>query len=99
MRIIVTKEGNLTIDGSEFSPDKITPEILESIIDKGISDELEVLLPEDKSHPIVSLVNELSDLTKKDSDFRKKIESLEKEKQENEKKIVDEESEIEDIGI
>ena len=24
MKIIVTKEGNLTIDGSEFSPDKIT---------------------------------------------------------------------------
>lgn len=94
MKIIVTKEGILTIDGSEFSPDKITPEILENIIDKGMLDELDVSLPGDKSHPIVSLISELSELTKKDSEFRKKIKTLEKEKQENDKKILEEETKI-----
>lgn len=87
MKIEVNKEGKILIDNAEVLVDQITPQVLENILNEGLENNVEFILPEDTSHPVASLMKELSDLTEKDSDFRKKIDEVIKEKEENDKKI------------
>lgn len=87
MKISVTEKGKITIDGEEITIEKLTPEILEKILDKGLTDEAIFDLPADTSHPVVSLIKELKELTDKNSEFRMSIEEIIKTKIENEEKI------------
>ena len=97
MKIIVNEEGTMHIDDVEMSVDKLTPDVLENILDEGLLDNVEFDLPEDISHPLASLMNELKELVSEDSDFRNRLEELKKAQEENEKKINIAEAEIKDI--
>ena len=76
MKVTVNKEGEIFIDEVETNIDKLTPEVLEKILEEGLSDNVVFDLPDDTSHPIASLVKELQDLTLKDSEFRNKINEI-----------------------
>lgn len=97
MKIIVSKEDIIKIDDIETSVDKLTPDILENILEEGLLNNVEFDLPEDTSHPLASLMKELKELVSENSDFRNKLDELKNEQQENEIKINIAESENEDI--
>lgn len=95
MKVKVDEQNKLYIDDNETGIDKLNSQMLEKILENGLSDNVEFSLPEDTSHPIVTLIKEIKDLTENGSEFRKKIEEIIKEQESNEAKIlVAENSEI-----
>lgn len=87
MKVTVNKEGKILIDDIEINIEQLTPEVLEKILEEGLSDKVLFSLPDDTSHPIASLMKELQELTLEDSEFRNKINEIVEEQHLNEKKL------------
>lgn len=87
MKIKVDDLGKLYIDDVETEIEKLNCEILEKILEKGLSNDANFELPSDTSHPVASLIKEFEELVKPESDFRKEILEIIKEKEENDLKI------------
>ena len=88
MKVKVDEQNKLYIDDNETGIDKLNSQMLEKILENGLSDNVEFSLPEDTSHPIVTLIKEIKDLTENGSEFRKNIEEIIKEQESNEAKIL-----------
>lgn len=88
MKVKVDEQNKLYIDDNETGIDKLNSQMLEKILENGLSDNVEFSLPEDTSHPIVTLIKEIKDLTENGSEFRKNIEEIIKKQESNEAKIL-----------
>lgn len=87
MKVEVNEQGILFINDTETNIEKLNPNILEKILENGLNDNVEFILPSDVSHPVATLIKELKDLTENNSDFRNKIQEIIKEQEENNKKM------------
>lgn len=87
MKVEVNDQGMLFINDTETNIDKLNPNTLENILEEGLNDNVDFILPSDVSHPVATLIKELKELTENNSDFRNKIQEIVKEQEENDKKI------------
>jgi|SRR5690554_767712 len=93
---IELKEEKLYIDDLEIEISKLTAELLDRIVDKGLKGEVEIIIT-DESHPLQTFFSKLKEELEPGSAFRKELEELEKglEKLEEELENIDEVNEEE----